>query len=93
MKLKLLSLKYMNSYHWFKNYFTNIYTVNLHQTMIKCKIILTKTNLDIDECLIPPTNETCGIRGTCRNTVGFYTCDCLAGYEVANETTAPTCAG
>jgi len=50
------------------------------------------TCVDVDECLIPPTNETCGIRGTCRNTVGFYTCDCLAGYEVANETTAPTCA-
>ncbi len=45
--------------------------------------------LDIDECLQKP----CGDIHSCHNTLGSYTCDCLAGYQIQDSSNGPTCIG
>ena len=40
--------------------------------------------VDLDECSSQP--NTCGPKATCRNTLGYYACDCNMGHRSINHT-------
>jgi len=59
-----------------------IHSLRLHsfEYMYTINFLCTCTcHVDIDECEEDP--EICGFNANCTNTMGNFTCNCLAGYE------------